>query len=295
MANFSHHYYTASPVLVIPQPCYQTQLSAGTFGRHQSPLMQYNAAPTVPAQATPARSGGRKRSRDEASINLEPDPQPVAIDDPQKDWIYGPGMVLIKPATGYVTDASSQSGTWVEEATHEKQKAVPETQSSQLETRSHKSQRLDCAPDNSSARIPLHCAPSSRTQSNSSGNDFNNTVVIDNFTFHLGIGWRKISDDEHIQAAARGWARFIENNFGLSNVQVCLESKGLQSYLVEASEGYFLFAENLRQGRLVSRTAEGALQNLKLLPPRFEGPELVLAKSKQHVGFFTDTAMAIDQ
>ncbi len=39
--------------------------------------------------------------------------------------------------------------------------------------------------------------------------------------------------------------------------------QGLSSYLVEAHEGYFLFAENLRRGRLVSRNTQRVLDNLK--------------------------------
>jgi hypothetical protein len=96
--------------------------------------------------------------------------------------------------------------------------------------------------------------------------------VVDDFTLHLGIGWSRISDDGHIQAAARGWARYIENHYPVTNVKILLESRGLQSYLVEATEGYFLFAENLRQGRLVSTTPEGTLNNLKISPPMFDGP-----------------------
>jgi hypothetical protein len=97
--------------------------------------------------------------------------------------------------------------------------------------------------------------------------------VIDNFTLHLGIGWSKISEDEHIQAAARGWARFIENHYPLSEVEICLESKGLQSYLVRTAEGFFLVSENLRQARLVSQNAESALRNLQHSPPIFDSPE----------------------
>lgn len=101
----------------------------------------------------------------------------------------------------------------------------------------------------------------------------NKLPVIDNFAIQLGIGWKRISEEEHIQAAARGWARFIENHYPLSNAHVRLESHALQSYLVESNEGFFLFAENLRQGRLVSSTIVGAMQNLQSNPPTFDGSE----------------------
>jgi hypothetical protein len=105
--------------------------------------------------------------------------------------------------------------------------------------------------------------------------DSSDQPVIDDFTVHLGIGWRRISEDVDIQAAARGWARYIENHYPISSVKICLESKGLQSYLVEAAEGYFLFSENLRHGRLVGRDVSAALRNLQTSPPAFEGEEMM--------------------
>ena len=296
MPHFDRQYSSASPVLTIqPQSYFQTQLSAGTFGRQNMAHMSFNTSPAPTVPAKPARSAGRKRSRDEASINLEPDSQPPVPVESKEDWIYGEGMVLIKPNKGYVADASSQSGTWLEEKMEEEQKAKLQAQASQLETRNCKAQRLDYSSSQTSFCNTVDYSPSNHSDNSSSGPFRQGTLVIDDFTIHLGIGWRKISEEEHIQAAARGWARFIENNFSLSNARICLESKGLQSYLVEASEGYFLFAENLRHGRLVSQTAEGALQNLQLSPPNFEGPELdmqtIVNRQNQTS---TDCAMAID-
>ena len=112
--------------------------------------------------------------------------------------------------------------------------------------------------------------------------------------------YTKISEDEHIQAAARGWARYIENHYPVTNAQIRLESNGLQSYLVEAAEGFFLFAENLRQGRLVSTNVEGALKNLQTSPPTFEGAvEMSAAESPaamvpQRDMAPVDTDMAMD-
>jgi hypothetical protein len=101
--------------------------------------------------------------------------------------------------------------------------------------------------------------------------------VVDAFTLHLGIGWRRINDDEDIQAAARGWARYIENHYPISNAKIRLQSRALESYLVESSEGFFLFSEDLRQGRLVSQHPERAIQNLKTSPPTFDGSEIMEA------------------
>lgn len=294
MADFVRQYSTVSPVLAIPpQPYYQTQLSAGTYGRRHQMPMSFNSAAS--ALATPARSAGRKRSHDEASMNLKSEPQGAVAMVSQEDWVYGEGMVLIKPGQGYVADASSQTGTWLEEKRDQDHQAKQQIDACQSEIRSHKSQRLDHGPNGAS----LHCTDkynsSALEESCHLVANRSDALVIDNFTVHLGIGWRKLSNEEHIQAAARGWARFIENNFNLSKVRICLESKGLQSYLVEAIDGYYLFAENLRHGRLVSRTAEGALQNLQPSPPKFEGPELdIVAGLQQPSEVLADSAMAID-
>ncbi|OAA46250.1 hypothetical protein NOR_03003 [Metarhizium rileyi] len=288
MAHLARQYSTASPVLAIPsQPFYQTQLSAGTFGRHYPSPMSLSTAPSI--LVTPARSAGRKRSRDEASINLESDSQDVANRESHGARVYNDGMVLIKPGKGHVADASSQFGTWLEgknERDDCKNEAPPDI-------RSHKTQRLDH--HTSGAPIQSTTTPSTLSGLCHQGLNGNEALVIDKFTVHLGIGWRRLSSEEHIQAAARGWAKFIENHFALSNVSICLESKGLQSYLVEASDGYYLFTENLRHGQLVSRTAEGALQNLQSHPPMFEGPELgLMTGGDRHGDVLLNSAMAID-
>lgn len=294
MVNFGHHYSSAAPVLtILAQPHYQTQLSAGTFGR-QSLHRRLNMI--LPEASTPVPSASRKRSRDEASINLEPDQRDSSVGSSQSDWVYGEGMVIIKPDNGYVADASSQSGTWLEEKTDKELQAQEQHQLSSPDLRSHKSQRLNHSASDVFTQSSASSAMISPPVTNSSSPNGESSVVIDNFTLHLGIGWREVKDDDHFQAAARGWARFIENNFGLSNVRICLESKGLQSYLVEASEGYFLFAENLRHGRLVSRTADCALRNLQTSPPTFDGLELqILARDEaQPPAAPMDAEMVID-
>jgi hypothetical protein len=236
-------------------------------------------------------AAGRKRSRDEAAVNLDPPEklvEPPVVKEAEDEWVYGPGMTLIKRSTSYVADASSQSGTWVEEkATKEEARKteaalLAQEQLSQYRPslRSHKSQRLELTPS-------LSPVDGSQNNGSSPTRDLINPMasasdslaqpVIDDFTLHLGIGWSRISDDEHIQAAARGWARYIENHYPVTNAKIRLESRGLQSYLVEADEGFFLFAENLRHGRLVSNNAERAMQNLKTSPPTFDGPHTMEA------------------
>ncbi|KAK3944483.1 hypothetical protein QBC46DRAFT_165513 [Diplogelasinospora grovesii] len=266
--------YTSSPVLTMP-PQAVHQVPFGTpFLAHQA--SSFSQPVSWPQQLVRSSSvAGRKRSRDEAAVNLDPPEkvvEPPVVEEPEEEWEYGPGMTLIKKGTGYIADATSQSGTWVDEkaAQEEARKAeaalAAQEQLAQARPslRSHKSQRTDQSRSSRSSPVRDIANPSSSSDSLAQ-------PVVDDFTFHLGIGWSRISDDEHIQAAARGWAKYIENHYPVTNAKIRLESRGLQSYLVECTEGYYLFAENLRQGRLVSQTAERALQNLKFSPPAFDG------------------------
>ncbi|PNY25492.1 Uncharacterized protein TCAP_04570 [Tolypocladium capitatum] len=299
MASLRRQYSTASPVLAIqPHSLHQPPLSTASFAHRHAPPASFGAGAVGAPPLAPCLAAGRKRSRDEALINLEPDVHISMAEESREGWTYGEGMVLIKPEAGYVADASSQSGTWLEEksASDEQARRRRQQAEQQLDLRSHKTQRIDNSIDQTS---PLS-APNGDAAGVSGANGATvdgarEQLVIDDFTLHLGIGWRRISDDEDIQAAARGWARFIENHFALTNVRMGLESKGLQSYLVEASEGYFLFAENLRQGRLVSQTVDGALRNLQLSPPTFDGTEIQMeAEILQPSEPLADTEMKID-
>ncbi|KAG5930507.1 hypothetical protein E4U42_000428 [Claviceps africana] len=296
MTHFPRQFATASPVLMVSsQPYYQTQLPAGTFGRYHSIHMNHKITTETPMLPSPVRGTGRKRSLDEASINLEPDPNSTLAVDSLEDWANEVGMALIRSGNSHVTGASNQTDSLMHLGSNVKQRAKQDVQIDRPELRIHKSQRLDRTTQKTPCSI-LHQPASKSSLGDISSTISHDALAIDNFTLHLGIGWRRISGDEHIQAAARGWARFIENNFGLARVRICLESKGLQSYLIEASNGYFLFAENLRQGRLVSPTAEGALKNLQSLPPVFEGPELAFLapRGDELVDSFVDAAMVLD-
>jgi hypothetical protein len=287
MAYFGSSFADAPVLAISPQTAQQAiALSKSYSAEASSPMnakscaseSRYDAPPPPPQRPSGA---GRKRSRDEADLNVSEDlsePTPIEpIKETEDDWIYGEGMVLIKPGTGYVADASSQSGTWVEEkaaAEEEARKAAYQRQLIQRPAlRSAKSQRLEAVAGSPGKEYSV---PSPST-SVCNVDVTSPPPIVDDFTVHLGIGWRRISEDDHIQAAARGWAKYIENHYPLTNVAIRLESKGLQSYLVEAAEGYFLFDEGLRQGRLVSVNGEGALSNLKQSPPIFDGAVTMMA------------------
>ncbi|ORY63969.1 uncharacterized protein BCR38DRAFT_343616 [Pseudomassariella vexata] len=294
MGSFSR---TQSPVLTMqPSAAHQTPFDMPMFPHQNSPLRaEPFAVPSAWSQASaPAmlKKTGRKRSRDEAAVNLDVEAAKLEtiepVKEPEDEWVYGEGMVLIKKSSAYVADAGTQSGTWLEErAAEEEARKIEDARAihgqHRPSMRSNKSQRLDL----SSVSMSTNSTPATRS---SPVRDITDAIitpgfpadtrhqpVIDQFTLHLGIGWKRISDDEHIQAAARGWARYIENHFPITKVQIQLESKGLQSYLVKAAEGIFLFAEDLRRGQLVSRNMSRAFENLKVSPPAFEGAEVLTA------------------
>jgi hypothetical protein len=254
-----------------------------TNGTNPSPLKS-SWPNTTPSTSAPPSAAGRKRSRDEAAFQDEDylpvqPPDDNAIPDNEEEWEYGEGMTLIKPnGRGYLISASSQTGTWAEEKVDEMAQVTPSIPSPERPIlRATKSQRLDLTATPSIAEEFLNngklVAPSAASPNGTNGNHTEPTV--DDFTRHLGIGWSSISADEDIQAAARGWTKFIENHYPITDAKIRLQSRGLASYLVEANEGYFLFGEDLRQGRLVSASLEQTWINLRGPVPIFGG-EIVM-------------------
>lgn len=261
-----------------------------------------------PNPNTLSSTAGRKRSRDAAAENLEDDdyypktqstPLPTPIED-EDEWEYGPGMTLIKPNKNYIMSAESQSGTWVEESTEPKQSPTPAPSPERPTLRPHKSQRLhlttipDIA-DSFSLKSGCLMTPLSSTACNGlKPNSGPVEPTVDDFTRHLGIGWSSIDTNSDLQAAARGWTKFIENHFPVTEPKIRLQSRGLASFLVEANEGYFLFGEDLKQGRLVSQSLEKTWENLRANPPLFDSDAVMEAGETpkvMHSGFSMTTAM----
>lgn len=261
---------TASPSKLLPQPC---SLSALRPSSHQ----------TV----------GRKRSRDEAGSNASNNYRGTTHYDLQNDAKYGEGAPVFKRNRGYIADSNTQFSNWSGQTLHRngQRSILANSPQEAAFARSSKSQRLDLteqralgANTTTKPATPNGLASSTAEVAPSVSVDGNIQPVVDDFTLHLGIGWRKISEDNHIQAAVRGWSRYIENHYPLSSVTILLESRGLQAYLVESAEGYFLFSEDLRQGRLVSARVDAALQNLRCSPPVFEGQNTLFATDAPEIG-----------
>ncbi|TVY34917.1 hypothetical protein LCER1_G009459 [Lachnellula cervina] len=247
------------------RPTFTAPFEKGNNPQNPSPSWSH-----LPASAPPS-AAGRKRSRDEAAPNLGDDEifDPAPQSQPQEneeEWEYGEGMVLIKPNVGYIMEADSQTGTWAEEKLEEKPKPAVSPEAPIL--RATKSQRLNSTVPSITEEVLQNgdLVASSPERSNGLAEP-----TIDDFTRHLGIGWSLISANEDIQAAARGWTKYIENHYPVTDAKIRLQSKGLASYLVEANEGYFLFGEDLKQGRLVSASLEKVWENLRGPQPIFDG------------------------
>ena len=272
MALQPQHPAQASLNMNSNRPIFSSPFSNPTY---QSPTSS-SWSTLTPTGAVPSSAAGRKRSRDEAAPNLEddyfPSQQPVSMPTPpenEDDWVYGEGMVLIKPGgQGYISP-ESQSGTWLEEKVEEKTQPLPILPVSERPfMRSAKSQRLDFG---STPLILEEHIMSNGTPVASSPTNGYTEPTIDDFTRHLGIGWSRISTDEDIQAASRGWEKYINNHFPVTDAKIRLQSKGLSSYLVDANEGFFLFGDDLKQGRLVSTTLDQTVANLAGPTPAFDG------------------------
>ena len=276
---------SSSPTVVLPPP--------QPPHHHPSPSTStYNPSPFGSsaswAQFTPKTSSnstsaplpvsrGRKRSRDETDLEDDGSLPQAPLPAPEPEPVYGEGMTLICPS-GFIISAGSQTGTWAEEVAASKAPPSPPAAAEPaLRLLSRKSQRLDTShpPSTTSPNSPPTTLSSSPTHTE---------PQIDASTILLGIGWTALASssstdpDESAAAAIRGWARYIANHYSISNPAILLRSAGLSAYLVQADEGFFLFHEDLGEGRLVGRTEHEALANLKTSPPAaVEGSEVLRA------------------
>lgn len=230
------------------------------------------------SQPEPQQRAGRKRSRDEAGINLEDNDvfrQAVnASLELGQNAGYGDGTTLFGP-NGSLIDSGSEKRSCADDAAAYSLPVAPPLTAPMPILRSHKSQRLDTG--NVSSKTEEGNAWNGNTPSSSPTRQSpKRGPTVDDYTMHLGVGWSRISNDVDMQAAARGWAKYIENHFHISSPKILLQSNGLASYLVEAKEGWFLFGEDLAQGRLVATSLDRTFENLRTSPPVFDGAEVLV-------------------
>lgn len=244
----------------------------------------------VDAMTPISTNPSRKRSRDDTAFQdsaedgsyfpslLEQVNTPAPIPE---EPIYGEGMSLLNASTGQCISPESQTGTWIEE------KAA--------ESISTQQEQPDFKPKLPSSRKSLRLSQASVPTLPSTNNPFFSTSatgapasppktathpLVDAATLALGIGWSKISHDPDREAAARGWAKYLENHYAkhIHGAEILLKSEGLNAYLVGCQEGYYLFREDLLEGQLVGRSWEATLINLRAGPMHFEGEETLRAE-----------------
>lgn len=258
---------------LFPQP------SPLTFANHSTSWTPVDAM--TPISTNPSR----KRSRDETAFELEsissyfPSQQvntPAPI--PEEEPVYGEGMTLLNSRTGMSISAESQTGTWFEEAV-ETQLHSPAASEPDFPARmpTRKSVRLD-----STVPIPRQDDIAAAVAPASPPKTLPDQPEVDDYTLALGIGWAKVaSEDPDTQAATRGWVKYIENHYAryIHGAEILSKSKGFNAYLVRCHEGFFLFSDDLLEGRMVARNWPTCIENLRVHPVEYEGSEILKAAS----------------
>lgn len=212
-----------------------------------------NSLPPTPSADSIA---GRKRSRSDIySPEDEHEdvsgPAPVEVSPVYRgEPVYGPGMTLVYPndhSGHYAVDASSQSGTWLEERADS---VVAKTQRPIMASR--KSQRM--APSSSRSDIPI------LRQEDSTQRTATAEPLIDEVTRLLGISWIRMDGSEALQISQKAYTRWITRHYpGLADVELWFENASIPGYLGVASNKtssareFFLWSNDLKQAVLVTR------------------------------------------
>lgn len=287
MASIKFSDYTDSPTIFFPSQPIQAFVP-----KPYSSLNQQNRLrkPIVPrrsrnfSQWAPATSSGivmtnpsRKRSRDECSDEpLEPRPTQLSHNDVGSNLSHNAGSSMVDLTKSSPILAESEIGMSLDEKPNSvllaKSEAISQIDNQVQETSAPKTKFQRCDTSSISEKQEALFSGSKDTLKSTPDDP-----VVDQFTHFLGIGWSRVSDDVGTQAAARGWARYIENHYPLSMVTLALKSKGLEAYLVESKEGYFLFSEDLNEARLVGSCWTTCMANLQQSPIAYQGTETLKA------------------
>ncbi|KAL6715244.1 hypothetical protein ACLMJK_007508 [Lecanora helva] len=110
------------------------------------------------------------------------------------------------------------------------------------------------------------------------------TPQTDPYSQALGVGWTKMPDDPDTLAAVRGYCRYIENHYPLTGVEILTKSASMDSYLVRTTQGYYLFDDNLTEGKFIAKDFETTLELLKPPTLRFGGATLRAADAPSSSG-----------
>ncbi|MCJ1322059.1 hypothetical protein MMC15_007404 [Xylographa vitiligo] len=299
MGSLRYNDYSNSPTIFLPS--HHQPFSPVSHHPHQQPMSAYpfQPQPSHSSEWTPATSSkpvlttnpSFKRSRDEVDSDEADSDQsspfttsnPITTHEPmQERLVYGEGMTVINASTGRATAAETQTGTWLEENLEiERQASIKAADSlaqvaENVSIRPKKSLRLDTLP------LPFYSSSSPSPDDISLDSQSTSDSCYDAASLLLGVGWRSIGEEKDTQAAAKGWAKYIENHYyDLSNVHLLMKSEAHQAYLGKAdmagSEGFFMFSEDLSEGRFVAQTWKHCIMNLKVTPLVYDSEEILKA------------------
>ena len=104
----------------------------------------------------------------------------------------------------------------------------------------------------------------------------------DPYTLALGVGWRLPDPNPTAVEARRGHAAYIIEVFHLNMPSIEAVNEQNARVLVVAGDGWYLFDEDLTTGQMLAKGKEQALQNLRHVPPIFEGGVLGQQKVVGH-------------
>lgn len=198
-------------------------------------------------------------------MRLAPARTPAISPEP----LHSEGMSTINPLTGQQGSAGARSESWFESTMLEKLGPGTEAGPDQVDGSASQEAKRQCVREEPSSNIIDFAKVTPQTQSRHARSHLRPTQA-DEYTHILGVGWTKLGDDPHFLAAVRGYCRYIENHYSLTNAEILAKSSSLDSYLVKTSGGYYLFNEKLTEGRLIARDLEVTLERLQSSEIQFD-------------------------
>ncbi|KAL9027329.1 MAG: hypothetical protein Q9196_004132 [Gyalolechia fulgens] len=121
-------------------------------------------------------------------------------------------------------------------------------------------------------------------------------VAHDPMALDLGIGWKSIGEDPDRQAAARGWANFIQQHYSIGPVQILGRGTGNDSILAEACGSFYVFYGDLRYGALVALSWSECIQEFRSNPTlEFESDRIIRARDNPEASGHRCTATREDR
>ncbi|KAL9014166.1 MAG: hypothetical protein Q9173_001180 [Seirophora scorigena] len=250
MGSLRFSEYADSPTVFLPQQ-QQTTFCPSSFTHliqhHQpwKPIMD-------PAFPTTSQTSSLKRSREESPAEYaaftDSKVQRVASSNSLQDE----GMTEVFTAAGRAVSRPGGSQTWLDGQTEQSLQDTHTSTSQAGEKGRRKFQKQDAGQRPSATADPvpaseLSLAPEELTQAQ--------------LVAQLGVGWDP-SKDSHWQAAALGWARYIEKTFPLKNVKVLAKHTD-GNHLVKATDGLYMFDENMTVGALIGKSWGECVKELR--------------------------------